>query len=87
MPVEPGTLGYQALRYLEHLETKGYSPNTVGTAGIHLRFFLGWCEPRALQRPEEIDFAILERYQRGELVIWQYIGDPDAWRYLEYSKT
>jgi hypothetical protein len=23
----------------------------------------------------------------GELVIWQYIGDPDAWRYLEYSKT
>lgn len=22
----------------------------------------------------------------GELVIWQYIGDPDAWRYLEYSK-
>lgn len=23
----------------------------------------------------------------GELVIWQYIGDPDAWRYLEYSKA
>jgi hypothetical protein len=23
----------------------------------------------------------------GELVIWQYIGDPDAWRYLEYSKS
>ena len=23
----------------------------------------------------------------GELVIWQYIGDPDAWRYLEYSKV
>ena len=22
----------------------------------------------------------------GELVIWQYIGDPDAWRYLEYSR-
>ena len=22
----------------------------------------------------------------GELAIWQYIGDPDAWRYLEYSK-
>lgn len=23
----------------------------------------------------------------GEIVIWQYIGDPDAWRYLEYSKV
>lgn len=23
----------------------------------------------------------------GELVIWQTIGDPDAWRYLEYSKA
>lgn len=22
----------------------------------------------------------------GEIVIWQYIGDPDAWRYLEYSR-
>lgn len=23
----------------------------------------------------------------GELLIWQYIGDPDAWRYVEYSKA
>ena len=22
-----------------------------------------------------------------ELTIWQYIGDPDAWKYLEYSKA
>jgi len=85
VPVEPGTLGYQALRYLEHLETKGYSPNTVGTAGIHLRFFLGWCEPRALQRPEEIDFAILERYQRSLYNYRDEAGRPLSFR-AQYAR-
>jgi len=65
VPVEPGTLGYQALRYAEHLESRGYSPHTVRTARVHLRLFLVWCEDRGLRRPEEIDLAVLERYQRS----------------------
>ena len=65
VPIEPGTLGYQALQYAAHLEGRGYSPHTVRTARVHLRLFLVWCEERGLRRPEEIDLAVLERYQRS----------------------
>ena len=26
-------------------------------------------------------------YEAGELVIWQFITDPDHWRYIEFSKA
>lgn len=65
VPVEPGTLGALALRYLEHLETRGYSPHTVRTARIHLRLFLVWADERGIEHPEAVDLAVLERYQRS----------------------
>ena len=65
VPVEPGTLGHHALRYLARLEDRGYSPHTVRTARIHLRLFLVWCTDRGLERPEAVDLGVLERYQRS----------------------
>jgi integrase/recombinase XerD len=65
VPIEPGTLGYQALQYAARLESRGYSPHTVRTARVHLRLFLVWCDERGLHEPEAIDLAVLERYQRN----------------------
>jgi len=39
-----------------------------------------------LDTPESTIRLSFTEADGGELVIWQYIGDPDAWRYLEYSK-
>lgn len=62
--IEPGSLGSYALRYLDDLRVRNYSPHTVRTAGILLRLFLVWCEERELKEPRQITVPILERYQR-----------------------
>jgi len=39
----------------------------------------------SLPRPDESSsFNLAE--EEGELVIWQYATDPDAWRYLEFAR-
>ncbi|MBW3670185.1 MAG: site-specific tyrosine recombinase XerC [Acidobacteria bacterium] len=62
--VEPGTLGFWARRHLRALEVQHYSPMTLQGRRKELRYFLVWCEERAVRRPEEVTVALLERYQR-----------------------
>lgn len=62
--IEPGSLGAYALRYLEDLRVRNYSPHTVRTATVHLRLFLVWAEERGIKTPEALVLEILERYQR-----------------------
>lgn len=55
---------------------------TLGQGAAHQRLSIA-----LLDAPEKTIRYRFTEANGGELVIWQYIGDPDAWRYLEYSKS
>lgn len=77
--VEPGTLGYWTRLHLRSLEVRNYSPETVKTRGKDLRYFLVWCEERAVTKPEEVTVAVLERYQRH-----MFYGENEEGRRLSF---
>ena len=62
--IEPGSLGDFALRYLDDLAMRNYSPHTIRTARIHLRLFLVWCEERGLIEAQTVTLSTLRSYQR-----------------------
>ncbi len=62
--VEPGTIGYYARRYLEHLLQRGYTIDSVRSEAAHLRIFLVWATERSVEQLSEVTVAVLERYQR-----------------------
>ena len=59
-------LGFAALKqnYLDWLAERNYSPATIRSRDVYLRYFLQWCDERSLSRPTEVTKPILERYQR-----------------------
>ncbi|HKQ81992.1 MAG TPA: site-specific tyrosine recombinase XerC [Steroidobacteraceae bacterium] len=63
-PADPDGLIASMNRYLEHLKVKGQSEQTLYNVERYLRDFIGWCDGRALTRPQEITKPILESYQR-----------------------
>jgi len=66
---DEGTLARRGDAWLDWLESRAYSPRTVGVNFWALRAFLTWAHERALTRPEVITKPILESYQRW---LWRY---------------
>jgi integrase/recombinase XerD len=62
--VEPGTFGFHLRHYLRQLEIRNYSKETLRSRESHLRYFVLWCDERGIERPEEVNAALVERYQR-----------------------
>ena len=62
--VEPGTLGFHLRHYLRMLEIRNYSKGTLRARESHLRYFLLWCDQRGIARPDEVNVALMERFQR-----------------------
>lgn len=60
----PDGLYAYLLRFIEWLQVRQYSPRTIETREIYLRYFIEWCDGRGLVRPQEITKPVLERYQR-----------------------
>ncbi len=67
-------------RYLAWKQERNYSPRTLRGIEVYVRYFIAWCEPRALTRPEQITRPILERYQRHLFVHRKTDGHPLSWR-------
>ncbi len=63
-PTEPKGLGALARTYLDALEVRNYSPETINKYRLGLNDFIEWAEQRSLGTPVEITRPILERYQR-----------------------
>lgn len=61
---DPSGLAAQAGEYLEWLRVRNYSERTIEGLRPLLRYFLAWCDERAIGRPGEISRPVLERYQR-----------------------
>jgi len=64
-----GTLAGEALRYLEWLAVRHYTPSTIEGRRDGLKNFLDWARERDLTTPEQITKPILESYQRH---LWRY---------------
>jgi integrase/recombinase XerD len=62
---DPESLFRLMQRYLNHLAEKNYSVCTIEIREEQLRYFLKWCEERAITKPRQLDRAILEQYQRS----------------------
>ena len=52
------------LKYNEAMKLKGYSKSTLHRRESDVRRFVGWCDERGLNHPNQITKPILERYQR-----------------------
>jgi len=66
---EVGAMTPHVENYLEHLEVRNYSPETIDQRKDALKAFLQWAEQRDVTKPEEVTKPILESYQRH---LWRW---------------
>ena len=60
---DPESLLNHVRRYLAHLEVIGQSPHSVTGRKAALRRFIRWCQERSVTRPNQVDRAMVERFQ------------------------
>jgi len=64
VPIEHTEFYPYLLKYNEAMEVRGYSPHTLHRRESDIRRFIGWCDDRSLNHPNQITKPILENYQR-----------------------
>jgi len=52
------------LKYNSAMQVRGYSKNTLHRRESDIRRFVGWCDERSLNHPNQVTKPILESYQR-----------------------
>ncbi len=52
------------IKFIESLKVQGQSPDTLRRRESDLRRFIGWCDDRGIEQPNEVTRPILESYQR-----------------------
>jgi integrase/recombinase XerD len=82
----PHGFGVWAMRYLDHLEVRHYSPRTLRNAETHLTAFAKWCATRGLTEPREVTKPVVDAYQRHLFHAKKDDGEPlsarSQWNYL-----
>lgn len=61
---EHGSMRALVPSWQEWMRTRNYSAHTVHVHGVHLEYFLEWCEERGIAQPEDVSLAVIESYQR-----------------------
>lgn len=64
------------LRYNEAMTLRHYSPRTLHRRESDIRRFVGWCDERGLDRPQDVTKPVLERYQKYLYYYRQANGEP-----------
>ena len=64
VPIEHTEFYPYLLQYQDRRRVIGYSETTITRDESNLRRFIGWCDERSLNHPNQITKPILERYQR-----------------------
>jgi integrase/recombinase XerD len=77
---DPQGMNAMLEKFLEWLQVRNYSKNTVATRRKTLGYFIQWCDQRGLTKPSEITKPILERYQRWLYLYRQQNGKPLTFR-------
>jgi len=73
---DPHGLAALAEQYLQWMEVRNYSKQTVRNRRLYLGYFFAWCYERAILRPGEVTKPILERYQRHLYFYRKKNGEP-----------
>ena len=63
-------------RYMEAMRLRNYSESTLQRRENGIRRFVGWCDERGLDRPQDVTKPILERYQKYLYYYRQANGEP-----------
>jgi len=64
VPIEHTDFYPYLLKYNEAMMLRGYSKSTLHRRESDIRRFIGWCDERSLNHPNQVTKPILERYQR-----------------------
>jgi integrase/recombinase XerD len=77
-PVAIEHTGFYAylLRYNDAIKVRGYTSSTVHRRDSDLRRFIGWCDERGLDKPQDVTKPILERYQHHLYYYRRRNGEP-----------
>ena len=73
---DPESLYNAMRRFLQWQAEKNYSPKTIESREVYLRYFIQWCDDRGLDQPQEITKPIIERYQRYLFLYRKKNGEP-----------
>ena len=63
-PELPGGFHGYLIEFIAWTAARQYSAMTVKARRIEMGYFIDWCEPRSVNRPDEVTRAILERYRQ-----------------------
>ncbi|MBN4073894.1 site-specific tyrosine recombinase XerC [Beggiatoa alba] len=64
MPIEHTEFYPYLLKYNSAMQVRGYSDSTLHRRESDIRRFVGWCDDRSLNHPNQVTKPILESYQR-----------------------
>jgi len=64
VPIEHTEFYPYLLKYNDAMMVRGYSKSTLHRRESDIRRFIGWCDERSLNHPNQVTKPILERYQR-----------------------
>jgi integrase/recombinase XerD len=75
-PADPDGLYAHMLRYLDHRRVLAATEQTLYGVERYLRDFIGWCDLRGIERPNEVTKPMLEAYQRTLYYYRKANGEP-----------
>jgi len=76
VPIEHTGFYAYLLRYNEAMQLRNYSKNTLHRRESDIRRFVGWCDERGIDQPQDVTKPILERYQKHLYYYRQANGEP-----------
>ncbi len=76
VPIEHTGFYPYLLEYNETMTIRGYSKSTLHRRESDIRRFIGWCDERSINIPQDITKPILERYQKHLYYYRQRNGQP-----------
>lgn len=76
VPVEHTGFYAYLLKYNEAMQLRNYASTTLHRRESDIRRFIGWCDERGLEKPQDITKPMLEQYHKHLFYYRQANGEP-----------
>lgn len=74
--MNPESLTAYLARFIQDLKVKQFSKQTTHSRETYLKRFIGWCNDRGINTPQDVTKPIIERYQRHLYLYRKTNGEP-----------